>query len=350
MTSVTTDSMALALCLISLALWGVWANTWKMTGKWRFELYVVDFLLGLAVVGLTLCFTVGYFGSSITFLDSLTIVRTRQLAMPGVAGALFALGIMLLLGAVSLAGMAVAFSVSAGVAAIVSAVWTYFAKPGVNAVFLLSGSLIVAAAAALAAVAFRTLQKKKNEGLPLPPSPVSKRPPVPRHSATKGNVMAALSGLFLGSYYPLMIGAAAYEVELAPFAMVFLFAIVALMAGLLFSVYFFNLPVEGKPVGLSMYLKGSAKQHLMGVLGGALWIGALSANLLAATAPAELSPGIAASYPVALGASTLLILAGLVIWNEFSAAPDRARLFIWLSLPIFHIGAALIALAPKYAR
>jgi glucose uptake protein len=350
MTSVTTNSMALALCLLSLALWGVWANTWKMTGKWRFELYAADFLLGLAVTGLALCLTVGYFASPITFLDNLTIVRTKQVAIPIVSGGLFALGLMLLMGAVSVAGLAVAFSLSAAVAAVVWSGWAYFSTPPANPAFLSGGVLILCGSAALAAMAFRVAQKKKNEGLPLPPSPVSKRPPVPRHTAGKGIVLSMVSGVFLGCYHPLLQRATAYEVEMAPFAMVFVFLMAAFVSGLLFLVYFFNLPIEGKPVGVASYFKGTAKQHLMGILGGALWIGALSANLMAASAPAGISPGIAVSYPVALGASTLLILAGLVIWNEFSAAPDRARLFIWLSLPIFHIGVALIALAPKYAR
>ena len=44
----TTYWAALGLLIISMLSWGSWANTQKLTGKWRFELYYYDFSFGLA--------------------------------------------------------------------------------------------------------------------------------------------------------------------------------------------------------------------------------------------------------------------------------------------------------------
>ena len=46
----------------------------------------------------------------------------------------------------------------------------------------------------------------------------------------------------------------------------------------------------------------------------------------------------------------LSIIAGLAAWGETETAPDRARIFLWLSVPVFLIGVALVSLAPAYGR
>src|SRR5438270_356530 len=43
----TTYVAALLLTLLSMFCWGSWANTQKLTGKWRFELYYFDYAFGV---------------------------------------------------------------------------------------------------------------------------------------------------------------------------------------------------------------------------------------------------------------------------------------------------------------
>ena len=35
-----TYSAALLLTILSMLCWGSWANTFKLSGKWRFELFI----------------------------------------------------------------------------------------------------------------------------------------------------------------------------------------------------------------------------------------------------------------------------------------------------------------------
>jgi glucose uptake protein len=39
----TTYMAALLLSIASMICWGSWANTQKLAGKWRFELFYYDF-------------------------------------------------------------------------------------------------------------------------------------------------------------------------------------------------------------------------------------------------------------------------------------------------------------------
>lgn len=350
MNSVTTPSTALWICIVGLLLWGLWATTWKMAGKWRFELYTVDFGLGAFIATLALCFTVGFFTADITFLDNLAIVRIKQIGFPLLAGILAGLGILMLMGAISLAGLAVGLTAGMGTAITVGAIWSYFLFPKSNPVFLFSGGAILLVAILLAAYAFKMAQSKKNEGLPLQPSVVSKRPPVVRHHASKAVVLAALSGIFLGCIHPLLTVTQTYEVEMGPFAILFLFGVAILLSCLIFNVYFFNLPVEGKILSMRDYFKSPGKQHAMGFLGGAIWTAALAAYLVLLTSPFGLAPVAASSYAAALGASVLSAAAGLAIWGELGDAPDRARIFLLLSLPALLTGAILVSLAAAYPR
>ena len=350
MTGITNPSTLLMLCIAGLLLWGLWANTWKLAGKWRFELYVIDFGFGLALTSLIICFTAGFSGSDITFLDNITIIRTRQVGLPLLAGGLTALGMLLTMGAISLSGLSTGFAVSMGTGILSGAIWRYFLFPKTNSVFLFGGSAIVAGGAALAALAFSLYQHKRNEGLPLPPSAVSRRPAVRKHSAGRAIALALLGGAFLGTFHPLLTLTQTFEVEMGAYAILFLFACGVVPACLLFNMYFFNLPVEGKNLSFGDYFRSSAKQHAMGLLGGALWALALAANLVAITAPAGLAPVALSSGAAVYGAALLSVLAGLTAWREWKDAPDRARIFIWLSVPISLTGVLLVSLASAYVQ
>ena len=47
MTLATTYAAALLLTIFSMICWGSWANSLKLTGKWRFELFYFDYSIGV---------------------------------------------------------------------------------------------------------------------------------------------------------------------------------------------------------------------------------------------------------------------------------------------------------------
>ena len=54
-----TYTAALFLMILSMICWGSWANTYKLAGKWRFELYYFDFAFGLLLAAVILAYTAG---------------------------------------------------------------------------------------------------------------------------------------------------------------------------------------------------------------------------------------------------------------------------------------------------
>src|SRR4051794_15514662 len=105
----TTYATAMLLTILSMICWGSWANTFKMTKKWRFDLFYFDFSLGLLLTGVIAAFTLGSMGDDLSFTDNLLIAGKRHVAYAIAAGVIFNLANMLLIAAISLAGMAVAF-------------------------------------------------------------------------------------------------------------------------------------------------------------------------------------------------------------------------------------------------
>src|SRR5207244_319788 len=107
---------SLMLMILSLVCLGSWAVTFKMTGKWRFELYYLDFALGAAIAAVIYISTVGSLGfDGFSFTDDMFHASKRFWIFAFGAGIIFNLANMLLVAAVSVAGMAVAFPVGLGV-------------------------------------------------------------------------------------------------------------------------------------------------------------------------------------------------------------------------------------------
>src|SRR5215472_2676191 len=102
-----TSGAVLILLLLSLVCWGSWANTLKMAGRYRYELYYLDFALGCIAIAVVLAFTAGNLGfDGFSFFDDLEHAGKRQWLFAFVAGVLFNLGNMLFTAAISVGGMA----------------------------------------------------------------------------------------------------------------------------------------------------------------------------------------------------------------------------------------------------
>src|SRR5688572_29908568 len=108
----TTYATTLALVIISMIYWGSWANTFKLANKWRFELFYFDYVFGVFLAALIAALTFGSMGDELSVGDNIQLTAgKRQIAYALVAGGIFNLGNMLLVAAISIAGLAVAFPV-----------------------------------------------------------------------------------------------------------------------------------------------------------------------------------------------------------------------------------------------
>jgi glucose uptake protein len=335
---------ALLVMILSMVCWGSWANTYKLSGKWRFELYYFDYALGLLLMAILLAYTLGSLGfDGFTFSDDLMHAGKRQWLFGFLGGVVFNLANMLLMAAIAVAGMAVAFPVGIGVALLVGVILNYMIKPAGNATLLFSGCALVLAAIIVDAVAYRMLNMLRYEAL----AKAGKTPSVRRTVSIKGIVISLVCGLLMGSFFPLVAKAQETDVGLGPYAVAVVFAAGVFLSTFVFNLFFMNLPVEGEPVELRDYFIGTPKQHLLGLLGGAIWCGGGVAAFVAASTP-QVGVGPAISYAMGQGSTLISALWGLLVWKEFKGSNLQIKLLLTIMLVLFACGLALISVAPLY--
>jgi glucose uptake protein len=337
------------LLILSLLCWGSWANTLKLAGKWRYELYCFDFAAGAFLIAAIAAMTFGSLGwDGFSFLDDIRNSGKRQELFAFLGGSAFNLGNMLLLAAVSIAGLSVAFPVGLGTALIVSVIWLYFGHPGGNPAFLALGSLAVSCAVVLTILAYRSRTAAAAAAARKQTATPVKGKPVRSVSSSRAILLAVAGGLMLGCAPQLVDAARETENGLGPYAILFIFTAAIVASTFVFSLFFMNLPVQGQPVDFGEYFKGSARQHGLGVLGGVLFSVGTLASLIAfrAEGVAHASPAI--SYAIEYGAPVVSALWGLIVWKEFAGANSKDKTFMFVMLVLFAAGIAAVAAAPQF--
>src|ERR1700678_2099001 len=133
-------NVALSMMITSAICWGSWANTYKGVKNYRFELFYWDYAIGIFLVSLILALTMGSTGHDAhSFLNNVRSADTSNIVNALIGGALFYLANLLLVAAIDMAGLAVAFPISIGIALVVGTVLSYVLQPKGNAIFLAIG-------------------------------------------------------------------------------------------------------------------------------------------------------------------------------------------------------------------
>src|ERR1035438_7951539 len=135
-------TIALLMMITSAVCWGSWANTFKGVKNYRFELFYWDYALGIFLISLVLALTMGSTGNNAdSFLNNVHSADGANIASTMVGGAIFNLANLLLVAAIDMAGLAIAFPVSIGIALVVGTVLSYGLQPKGNIVLLTVGVL-----------------------------------------------------------------------------------------------------------------------------------------------------------------------------------------------------------------
>jgi len=134
-------AVAIIFCVITMLCWGSWANTTKLSSsKWRFELFYWDYAFGILIMSLIMAFTMGSNGATgQSFLENLHQAESTHLWSAFVGGIIFNLANILLVAAIGLAGISVAFPVGISIALILGVIVNYNNNPQGNAVLLFGG-------------------------------------------------------------------------------------------------------------------------------------------------------------------------------------------------------------------
>src|SRR5215210_5516255 len=155
-------STAIVFCIITMLCWGSWANTQKLAEKtWRFELFYWDYAIGILLFSLISALTLGSIGEQgRSFMDDLRQADSGNIGSALLGGVIFNAANILIVAAIAIAGMSVAFPIGIGIALLLGVLINYLTAQKGDAVLLFSGVVLVAVAIILNAIAYR----KKTSG------------------------------------------------------------------------------------------------------------------------------------------------------------------------------------------
>jgi len=312
--------------LLSMVCWGSWANTQKIDSRWRFELFYLDYTFGLLAAAVLFGLTLGRTDatSANSFFINLHATGSRSLLEAFAGGAIFSIGNILLVAAISVAGMAVAFPVGAGLALVLGSLLNYFVSPTGNPALIFGGIALVCVAIGLDALAYRDLEGEAR-------------------STTKGILLSIGGGIGAGLFYPLVAKSLSGPGHLVPYTVNVVFALGALSTALPMSCLLMRKPVSGPPLTLRDYTAGDLRLHAWGIAGGVLWGIGTIANFVASYVPMI---GPATSFAMGEGNTMISALWGVFVWREFKGANARVKLLLAMMFLFFLLGLTSIALAP----
>lgn len=322
-----TYAIALFLMVTTMLCWGSWANTMKLCPGYRFQLFYWDYVIGLVLGAVLWGVTLGSMGGQgRPFLSDILHADSSHIAYALMGGVLFNVANLLLVGAIEIAGLAVAFPVGIGLALVVGAISSYLLAPSGDAALLFSGIALVVAAIVLDAMAYRLREKER------------------RSLSMRGVVISLIAGLLMGSFYPFVTRAMSGDGAPGPYAVSLFFVLGVAVCALPLNYLLMRWPLDrSSAVRMSGYVAVRGSWHLWGVLGGAIWCTGATFNFVASRAHIV---GPAVSYSIGQGATMISAAWGVFIWKEFADAPARAKVFLGWMFVLFVCGLSAIALAP----
>ncbi len=322
--------LAVVFCVATMLAWGSWANTQKLASPgWRFELYYWDYVFGIVLCALLFALTAGSSGTEgRSFLNDLGQADIRYLGSALWGGVLFNAANILLVAAITIAGMSVAFPVGIGLALVIGVIVNYLDAPLGDPVILFGGVGLIVVAMLLNARAYQR-QAASQQKVP-----------------AKGLLLAVVAGALMGLFYK-YVANAMFPVftepepgKLSPYTAVFIFTLGILGSNFLFNVLLMKKPLEGTPLRFKDYKAGSTKDHLMGIMGGLIWCVGMSFSILASD-----KAGPAISYGLGQGATVVAALWGIFVWREFKDSPKGVHQMLYLMLLVYAVGLAMIVAA-----
>jgi len=321
--------VTLSFLVLSMACWGSWANTLKLCPGFRFQLFYWDYVIGLLIGAAVWGMTLGSIGSTGTgFFADLSQAGTHSILLAMTGGVIFNIANLLLVTAIDIAGLAVAFPVGIGLALVVGAVSSYVIAPQGNSLLLFGGIALVVVAIVFDALAYRLRE--------------ASRPA----TSKRGIVISLIAGVLMGCFYPFVSKSMVGDHAAGPYAAVLFFVLGVAVCAIPVNYLLMRNPLDGEaPAAMDAYTKAPGVWHLWGVLGGAIWCTGAVANFVASQAHIV---GPAVSYSLGQGATMISACWGVFVWKEFTHAPSRSKAFVTWMFVFFLCGLTAVAVAPLF--
>ena len=301
--------LAVFFCIITMLCWGSWANTQKMASqKWPFQLFYWDYSLGILLITLIFALTLGSIGDEgRNFIVDLKQAKMDNLNSAFLGGVIFNFANLLLVIAIEIAGMAIAFPIGIGIALILGVFTNYLVQPEGDPIVLFCGVMLVTFAIIIDGIAYKKILQNTKE------KPI------------KGILFSAAAGVAMGFFYKYVTASMTSDFvspesgKLTPYSALVIFSFGILISSFLFNTINMYRPFSGEKVSFKDYfIMGTSKLHFIGILGGVIWGIGMSFNIIASE---QAGPAIA--YGLGQGATLVAAIWGVFIWKELKELPKK---------------------------
>ena len=322
-----TLGVALFMMITSAICWGSWANTYKGVKNYRFELFYWDYAIGIFLISLILGHTMGMTGGlsstdPLSLRNNIHSADVSNVVSTMVGGAIFNLANLLLVAAIDMAGLSIAFPVAIGIALVVGVVLSYSLQPTGDPKLLAGGVVCALIAVILDGKAYGSLAGAG------------------RSASRKSIIVCIVSGVLMGLWNPFVAYGATRGNALTPYSSVVFLTLGALLSCFIWNLYFMKKPLVGEPVSFGGFFSGPPSGHFLGLLGGCIWGVGTVFNVVAGKAT-----GFAISYAIGQSAPMVAALWGVFAWKEFAGAPGRAKRYLFFMFVFYCLGILLVAKA-----
>ena len=322
--------LAVVCCFLAMLSWGSWANTQKLVGTWRFELFYWDYGFGVLLWSLLVGLTLGSWGhQGRPFLTDLSQSSLQSLGWAFVGGIVFNVGNVMLVAAISLIGLSLAITILVGIALALGVIVNYIASPIGNPVYIFGGVAFIL----LAIVTGAYISRRMNNAQP-------------SAGQRTGLILSVVGGVLMGFFFRFVAASMTTNFVspepglLTPYSAVFIFSLGLVISNLVVNTYLMRHPFSGAPVYFSDYVKGTGRVHLFGILGGLIWCLGLFFSLLASE-----KAGAAISYGLGQGATFIAALWGIFVWKEFKGSGPTVSRLLTVMLGFYLLGLSLLVWA-----
>lgn len=350
---VESYGLAVAFCVVTMLCWGSWANAQKLVdSKWRYELFYWDYVIGVVAAAAIFGLTMGANGElGRSFCADLKQANGAAIGWAFAGGVVFNIANILLVAAIAIAGMSVAFPVGIGLALVLGVLLNYVANPAGsgNSTLLFVGVGLVTLAIITSALSYRKRDAATaTDG--------GEKKPI-----GKGLTLAVVCGVLMSLFYYFVANSLA-QTELAngdlvaptlanlsqegaqlqagkmgPYAANMCFTIGILVSNFFVMPYLMKKPFVGEPVEKGAYWKGSFRNHFWGWIGGGIWAVGMTLNVVASGVASA-----AIAYGLGQGATLISAIWGVFIWREFKGASKDVVRMLAAMFVFFVVGLGLI--------
>lgn len=326
--------LAILCCAYCCLCWGSWANTQKMVASknWSFELFYWDFTIGLFLTALLGAITLGSLGDEgRTFWEDIAAMDWSSMKYALLGGIVWNFGNIFLTAAIAVAGMSVGFPIGGGLAWIGGIIFNYLlitlageTYPG-NQALLWTGVAVIVLAIVLCGKAYGKMSANRSA------------------TPKKGVLLAIVAGLAIMFFYGLVVKSLDPQYmsggtgTLTPYTGVCCFATGALLTTPIFNTFAMHYPAQGRRVTMKDYLRGDSRTHLIGILGGFIWMSGMVISFMGA---GSANPAI--SYALSNASPVVAMIWGFFVWKEFKGAPKGTVPLITAMFALFVAGLVLI--------